>query len=292
MAKFVVFGGTGVQGGGVVQSLMERGGYNIVVPTRNPDSEKAVALNAKGVETVKCDQHSEEDVQTVIKDAEYVFAVTNFWDPQSMGKEVELGKRMADAAKAAGVKLFFWSSLPNADEISKGKYHVPHLTDKALVADYCKSIDLPSVFVEAAFYFSNFQYFFPPQETEDGLVFNIPMPGDKPLAAFDAKDMGKAVVMVLQDEAKYRYKSVPVFAENRPLAEYIEEYGTVTGKKATLNSMAPEDFKKLGFPGADELAEMFQFFTEFGVFADQDLSLSPKGMTTFNEWAKAALGSS
>jgi len=51
-----------------------------------------------------------------------VFAVTNYWDPTSKGKELELGKNMVNAAKKTNIQHFIWSSLPNAIEYSKGKF--------------------------------------------------------------------------------------------------------------------------------------------------------------------------
>eukprot|EP00730_Choanoeca_flexa_P020166 TRINITY_DN9860_c0_g1_i9.p3 TRINITY_DN9860_c0_g1~~TRINITY_DN9860_c0_g1_i9.p3 ORF type:complete len:102 (+),score=25.34 TRINITY_DN9860_c0_g1_i9:276-581(+) len=82
--------------------------------------------------------------------ADYVFAVTNFWEPSGWGQETQLGKTMADAAKEAGVKLFIWSTLPAAETISEGKIKVPHLDDKAKVDEYIKSIELPAVYLGAA----------------------------------------------------------------------------------------------------------------------------------------------
>jgi hypothetical protein len=50
-------------------------------------------------------------------------AVTNFWQHMSADKEIEDGKRIVDAAKAAGtVKQLIWSGLEPVKEISGGKF--------------------------------------------------------------------------------------------------------------------------------------------------------------------------
>lgn len=51
----VVIGATGAQGGSVVSSLLGDKSYRIRGVTRNPSSEKAKALSAKGVEVVTAD---------------------------------------------------------------------------------------------------------------------------------------------------------------------------------------------------------------------------------------------
>eukprot|EP00045_Choanoeca_perplexa_P020616 m.4729 g.4729 ORF g.4729 m.4729 type:complete len:297 (+) comp7159_c0_seq1:149-1039(+) len=287
--KVVVHGGTGTQGGGVVRDLLAKGGFDIVVPTRKPDSEKAEALRKQGVAIVECDQHNKEQVAAAYEGADYVFAVTNFWEPSGMGKEFELGKTMADAAKAAGVKLFMWSSLPDVEGITDGKHPVPHFTDKAKVDAYIKSIDLPAVFLGAAFYYSNLRYFFPPQKAEDGtLEFNIPATPGLKIASFDPTDMGKAVVMVLEDADKFKGQWIPVVGENKTMPELVQEFTEVTGKPARHVAVPMDAFKKLGFPGAEELGCMFEYFEEHGYFGPHDLSKSPKNCTGFKDWLKAS----
>ena len=74
----------GAQGGSVVNSLLATGHYRIRGLTRNPNSNKAKALAAKGVEVVKCDLAVKEDVKKALKDADIAWIVTNFWDPVSI----------------------------------------------------------------------------------------------------------------------------------------------------------------------------------------------------------------
>src|SRR5436190_10852735 len=73
----------GVQGGSVVSSLLATGHYRIRGLTRNPDSDKAKALAAKGVEVVKCDLSIKEDIKNALKEADIAWIVTNFGDPVS-----------------------------------------------------------------------------------------------------------------------------------------------------------------------------------------------------------------
>eukprot|EP00275_Glaucocystis_incrassata_P001216 EC122225.1.p1 GENE.EC122225.1~~EC122225.1.p1 ORF type:complete len:138 (+),score=36.78 EC122225.1:111-524(+) len=128
----VVVGATDAQGGGVVQHLLKDGGYAIRGVTRNTESEKAKALAAQGVEVVKADQADLESLKAAFAGAKGAFLVTNYWEIHDADKEIQYGKNLGDAAKAAGVEHVIWSSLEKTVDIagdripSIGKWKVPH----------------------------------------------------------------------------------------------------------------------------------------------------------------------
>jgi uncharacterized protein YbjT (DUF2867 family) len=71
--------------------------------------------------------------------------------------EVAQGKAVADAARAAGVSLFIWSSLPNVTKFSNGELTtVHHFDSKAKVEEYIRTLSFPSsVFIMTAFFMQN-----------------------------------------------------------------------------------------------------------------------------------------
>ena len=96
------------------------------------------------------------------------FVVTNFWDPGTGESETAQGTLAVKAAKAAGVHHLVWSTLPNCQEISHGKYEVIHFTGKALVDAEVKAAAFPSyTFVETPMYFQNFLGMMAPQPLGD-----------------------------------------------------------------------------------------------------------------------------
>lgn len=127
---FLVSGATGAQGGSVVEHLLKSGKWHIRGLARDINSEKAKKLTQQGVEMVACDYTKPEQLKEAMKGVEVYFAVTNFFDPSQTERECEVGKIKVDCAKKAGIKHFIWSSLPNVEEISKGKLNVPHFTGK------------------------------------------------------------------------------------------------------------------------------------------------------------------
>jgi len=268
-----VFGATGMQGGSVVTALLKDGKYAVRAITRKPDDDKSKKLAARGVQVVKADMltDSVQALTEALKGSYGAFLMTNFWDPQSMGKEESLGKKLVDACKAAGVKHVVWSTLPNVEAVAKGKYDVPHFTHKAKVEEYIRSLQAKTpkafeyaTFTAPSFYYQNFQGFFPPKTEGDTLVFTLPK--IKSLIAFDVEDTGAGIVTALNNPTKWDLKRIDYYGEDAPIADYINTYGKVTGKKVKLNEPTCEEFGKFGFPGAEELAAMFGWFNEFTLY--------------------------
>jgi hypothetical protein len=80
-------------------------------------------------EVVKADLNRPETLKAAFEGAHGVFLVTNFWEEGT--DELKQATAAVRAAKDAGVKHFVWSTLPNVEAISGGKFHVPHFTGKA-----------------------------------------------------------------------------------------------------------------------------------------------------------------
>jgi len=105
-----VFGATGVQGSSVINSILSDGTFTARAVTRNPSSESAEKLKARGVQVVQGDLWDVESLKKAIAGSEGVFGVTNFFDPSIFPKnpqgEIVQGKNMIDASKEVGVKFF------------------------------------------------------------------------------------------------------------------------------------------------------------------------------------------
>lgn len=292
MRKILVTGATGQQGKSVVESLLKDGTWKIRATTRDPSSKAAKELTEKGVEVVKADQWSDSEMENAFKGVNAAFIVTNFWDPASMGKEVELGKKLADLGKKAGVQHYIYSSLADVERISKGKYKVPHFTDKAKVQNYIKEIGLKSTFIGAAFYYQNFKNFQMAKKQGDTVVFTLPLTPKGYLTAFDVNDTGDAVVTALNNPSEWEGKFIPLAGTHQSVDDYVKQFTEVTGLKAIVNRPSLEEYAKYPFPGAEELAQMFGWFEEFTYFGpEEDLKLGHKAvpnLKSYKDWLKIA----
>ena len=143
-----VIGATGSQGKGVINSIVKNGTFKARAVTRNPEK-----YSGKADEVVKADLTDLASLTEAFKNAHGVFVVTNFWEGAD---EIAQGKIAIQAAKDAGVNHFIWSTLPNVEKISNGKFDVPHFTVKAKVDELVKNAGFKNyTFVQAPFYFQN-----------------------------------------------------------------------------------------------------------------------------------------
>src|SRR6266550_419463 len=121
-----VIGATGHQGGAVVRALQARGQFKVRALTRNPDKHRELAE-----EVVEADLNRPETLKAAFKGAHGVFLVTDFWEEGT--DELKQATAAVRAAKDAGVKHFVWSTLPDVEAVSGGKFHVPPFTGKAKI---------------------------------------------------------------------------------------------------------------------------------------------------------------
>src|SRR5881396_2810254 len=155
-----VIGATGQQGGGVVRALQARGQFKVRALTRDPDKHRERA------EVVEVDLDKPETLKAALEGAHGVFLVTNFYGGADELKQATAAVR---AAKNSGVKHFIWSTLPNVEAISSGKFNVPHFTGKAKVDRVVKDGEFENyTFVIAPFYYQNLAGALAPQKQADG----------------------------------------------------------------------------------------------------------------------------
>src|SRR6266566_1379125 len=157
-----VIGATGQQGGGVVRALQARGQFKVRALTRDPSKHRELAE-----EVVEADMSRPETLKVAFKGAYGVFLVTDFRENGT--KEFEQATAAVRAAKDAGVKHFIWSTLPNVEAISGGKFDVPHFTGKAKVDQVVKEAGFENfTFVIAPFYYQNLAGALGPHKQADG----------------------------------------------------------------------------------------------------------------------------
>ncbi|KAI5117438.1 hypothetical protein M0805_007008 [Coniferiporia weirii] len=143
----LVLGATGAQGNAVVDALLALGAggrpspYAVRTLTRDPNSGRAQALQAKGVECIK---GSFEDFSAVYEALKGVYGVWANTDGFTVGevREVYAGMRIFELAKQIGtVRHYIWSSLDYSTKKSNydPTYKVEHYDGKGRVADWMKA---------------------------------------------------------------------------------------------------------------------------------------------------------
>ena len=282
----LVIGATGAQGGSVVRHLLARGEFAVRALTRNPEAGGAQQLRVLGAEVVAGSLDDRASLRAALKGVYGCFGVTNYWEHRD--RELEHGKNLINAVAGSTVEHFVFSSLPAMREISNGELNVPHCDQKHILEVYTKSMGIPSTFVHVAFYYDNFFSFFPPQKGPDGTYhFGFPQ-GDTPLAGVAAEDIGGPVAAIFADPAEYVGTTVGIVGDDLPGQEYARVMAGVAGKSVQYNFIPREIYATFPFPGADDLADMFEFNRRFIPTRQRDVVKSRElypAMQSFEQWA-------
>jgi uncharacterized protein YbjT (DUF2867 family) len=276
MAKIIaVVGATGVQGGGLARAILAdpSSGFSVRAITRDPNKDNAKALAAKGAEVVSANLDDVESLKKAFAGAHGVFGVTNFWEHFSAEKEKAQAKNIADAAKAAGVKHVVWSTLEDTRQFMSAddkrmpmlqeKYRVPHFDAKAEANAYFSGV--PATMLNTSFYWDNlFMFGLAPKKGDDGqYAWAFPM-GNAKLAGIAGEDIGKCALGIFKAGDQYIGKTVGIAGEFLT----IDQMGQSLSKNLGLgsvkyNAVEPDVYRSWGFPGADEMGNMFQADRDF-----------------------------
>ncbi len=304
-AKIIaVIGATGAQGGGLVRAIQrdQASGFRARAITRNPDSEAARALSQLGAEVVRADVDDFESLEKAFSGAYGAYCVTFFWDHFSPVRELAEAKSMALAARNAGLQHVIWSTLEDTRKwvplgdtrmpTLMGKYKVPHFDAKGEADDAFREAGVPVTFLLTSFFWDNFIHFgMGPARGQDGkLAITFPM-GDRKLPGIAAEDIGKCAYGVFRKGADLVGRTVGIAGEHLTGAEMAAAFTRALGKEVTYQDVPPEVYRGLGFPGADDLGNMFQFKRDFNDYfcgvrnPAVARNLNPS-LQTFADWLK------
>src|SRR6266853_1419225 len=282
-----VIGATGHQGGGVVRALQARGQFKVRALTRNPDKHRELAE-----EVVEADLDKPETLKAAFEGAHGVFLVTNFYGGADELKQATAAIR---AAKDAGVKHFVWSTLPDVEAISGGKFHVPHFTGKAKIDLIVKDAGFPKhTFVIAPMYYQNLVGVLAPQTQADGSVgWGLPLdPTVRGIHMGDITELGDIVAGAFAnpDQAGHG-EYLPLVGDFMSFNEIIDTLNR-QGHNFSYTQVPKEVYAGL-FPGAAEIAETFNYFqahTYLGSDSRDQTALANKiagrQPTKFSVWAR------
>jgi uncharacterized protein YbjT (DUF2867 family) len=300
-----IVGATGAQGGSLVHAVLadRESPFSVRALTRNPGSEKARVLAEAGAEVVEADSDDPGSVSRAFSGAYGAFCVTNFWEHFSPEREIAQAGNLARAAQAAGLEHVIWSTLEdtrkwvplgdNRMPTLGGKYKVPHFDAKGEADQLFRDLGVPTTFLLTSFYWDNFiQFGMGPKRGPDGtLAITLPM-GDKKLPGIAAEDIGKCAYGIFKRGREYVGKTVGIAGEHLTGQQMASALSKALGQEVRYNAVPPEVYRGFGFPGAEDLGNMFQFKHDFeGYFCgvrnvEEARSLNPS-LQTFEQWLAA-----
>ena len=297
-----VVGATGSQGGGLVRAILNdpKGGFGVRAIVRDVNSPKAKELAKLGAEVVPGDVDDVESLKKAFKGAYGAFCVTFYWAHMSPDREIANAKALATAAKAAGVQHAIWSTLEDVRKFVplsdnrmptiQGKYKCPHFDTKGESNRFFTDLGVPVTFLQTTFYWDNFINFgLGPKKGPDGkLAITFPM-GDKKVAGIAAEDIGKCAYGIFKKGREFIGKTVSIAGEFLTCAQMAAGLSKAMGREIRYNEVTPDVYRSFGFPGADDMGNMFQFYRDFEkeFCSVRDLkavrALNPE-LQTFEQW--------
>ena len=307
-----VVGATGAQGGGLARAILDdpAGGFAVRAITRDVNSDAAKQLAKRGAEVVAADLDDPESVKRAFAGAYGAFCVTFFWahfsPEKELGEEQQQGRAMAEAARHAGLRHVIWSTLEDTRKwiplsdgrmpTLMGKYKVPHFDSKGEVDHVFTDLGVPTTFLLTSFFWENFILFgMGPKKNQDGkLAITLPM-GDRKLPGIAVEDIGKCAYGIFRRGRELIGKTIGIAGEHLSGSEMAAAFSRALGREVVYNEVPPEVYRGFGFPGAEDLGNMFQFKRDFNDdfrrprSVEGSRALNP-ALQSFDQWLAANKG--
>lgn len=310
----LVIGATGAMGSKVIKHLLADpdNQWRIRAFTRNVNSDRAIALanERDRVEFFQGNSNNAEDIQGAMQGVYGVYWNSDMWGTRnpadfpnemsfleaSRDAEIAQSRLALDIAKEAGVQHFVFSSLDHMHRLSGGKLSVPHSDAKGVVQDYIEEQRTKddwyrqhTTVLLTTSYFENLQSYFTPQprSTNDPiLVFTVPMI-DKPWTMIAINDIGFFARYIFANPDATLGTTVAVASESLTMQEAADTFTKVTGIPAVYEPMTLDQYRSLGFVGATDIGNMFEFIQIYGCVRDFDViqQIHPH-LTSFENWLR------
>ncbi len=113
--------------------------------------------------------------------------------------------------------------------------------------------------------------------------------GNHKLSGIAAEDIGGCAYGIFKKGKEMTGKTVGIAGEHLTGAQMAEKLSKALGIKCSYNAVTPEAYRGFGFPGAEDLGNMFQFYSDFEDYfvgarnIEATRALNPK-LQNFDQW--------
>ncbi|KXK51255.1 MAG: NmrA/HSCARG family protein [Chlorobi bacterium] len=253
----LVFGATGQQGGAVARHLL-RHGWNVRAVTRNPEGEAAQALRDAGAEIVQANLDDPATLASAMEGVHGVFSVQNTWTDGVEG-EIRQGKAVADAAKAAGVQHFLYTSVGGAERNTG----IPHFESKWEVEQHIRLLQLPATVIRPVFFFDNLNVMAQPAEEGTGKVLPMGMHPERPLQMIAVDDIGAFAAVAFNNPEEYIGREIELAGDEITIPQLAQKYAAITGEPLHFVPLTVDQVKAYN----EDMGAMFEWFNSSGYTA-------------------------
>ena len=237
----LVAGATGTQGGAVARELNARG-YHVKGLTRNPDSERARALAALGIEMVRGDFDDIGSLDRAFAGAYGAFSVQQYRGVGVDG-EIRQGKAFADAAKRANVQHFVYTSVAKAT-LNTG---VPQFESKLLLENYIRELGLPFTIVRPASFMATFEAW--REDAENGQISG-PLPASLERVFIAPRDIGRLAAEAFDHPEEWLGRAEAIAGQKISYGEVAASMSRVLGHPVEYYQIPWDEFTATAAPTA------------------------------------------
>jgi uncharacterized protein YbjT (DUF2867 family) len=252
----LVTGATGNQGGSIARQLLQRGKFKVRAMVRDENKPAAIALKQLGAELILADFNDLKSLERAVEGVYGVFSIQDFRGGTAV--EIRQGTAIADAAKAANVQHFVYSSVGSAERNTG----VPHFDSKFQVEEYIRSIGLPYTILRPVFFFYNYNMMLP--MIKNGTLPQ-PLSPDTKLQQLSEEDYGKMVAEVFERPADFANRAIEVASVEMTMPEIAAAFNNLLGKKVEYQQIPFEAFEQ---QAGKEVTIMYRWFENVGYSAD------------------------
>ena len=250
----LVTGATGQQGGAVARQLLKQPSFAIRALTRDSAKPAARALAQSGAEVIRGDLDDPASLRGALEGVYGVFSVQNFMEAGFDG-EIRQGKLIADAAKAAGVQHFVYSSVVSADRHTG----LPHFESKWQIEMHIGQSGLSHTILRPAFFMQNW-YNYLREPILNGTV-PLPLNPQTPLQQISVDDIGAFAALAFQNPSRWHGRTIELAGEELTMLRVAELLTHALARPVKYVQVPWEQFRQ---DAGEEMTKMYRWFNDVG----------------------------
>jgi uncharacterized protein YbjT (DUF2867 family) len=271
----VVTGATGQQGGATARHLLAQG-WRVRALVRDPNKPAAQELAAKGAELAQGDLDDRASLDRALSGAYGAFSVQTFMGPDGPVGEMRQGKLLADAAQAAGVQHFVYTSVGGAER----KSGLPHFESKFQIEEHIRGLGLPATILRPVFFMENLRS---PWMGPRDAVLAIGLRPTTSLQMIAADDIGAFAALAFARPQEFIGKAMEIAGDSLTMPQVADAFTRVTGQPVHFVELPLEQVRSFNA----EMGDMMAWFNDHGYRADiAALRKLHPGLTTFEAWLR------
>ncbi len=273
--SILVSGATGQQGGAVAKNLLDRG-FAVRALTRSPEQPEANELAGLGAEVVSGDLDDRSSIEGVLEGVQGIFSVQNFWEAGYEG-EVRQGVQLADAAKAAGIEHYVYSSVGSAHR----QTGIAHFDSKWEVEEHVRGSGVPYTVLRPVFFMQNWEMM---REPILGGTLPQPLDPDKPFQMIAVEDIGVFAAMAFENPDGWVGREVDIAGDELTMPEIADTFSRVIGGEVGYYQVPWHQFEE---QMGEEYTVMYRWFNDYGYEADiAALKEEHPGLISFEQYLR------